>query len=106
MAAMGAGHLIAFAHAGVEGSQAHFGGHGGCGAGKQKKHTEGCPHFASALVGPARKRDWNNPGFDSEASACLSFRTLGYGTNLPRNICPRMDTVPLRSATPRQLRKM
>src|SRR5215475_2131118 len=55
---------------------------------------------------PARKRDRNIPGFNDDVSAWLSFRTLRCGTNQRRNIRPRMDTVPLRSEAPRQLREM
>src|SRR5262245_9091879 len=53
MAAMGAGHLIALADAGIEGSQACFGSHGGYVAGKQQDYTKyRCSHRWSAWLAP------------------------------------------------------
>src|SRR4030095_974032 len=56
MGAMGAGHFTALADAGIERSQACFGGHSGYVAGKQQDYTKyRCSHRLSAWVGPCQQ---------------------------------------------------
>src|SRR6476620_11803972 len=95
MAAVGAGHLTAFAHPGIERSQAGL-GPGETAAAQQQGHTQyRASHCLPASSAPQSQRGWNNASCSNGERAWLAFGTLSGGTNLRRNIRPRDATVPL-----------
>src|SRR5438552_1107103 len=82
MAAMGAGHLIALADAGIERSQACFGGHGAYVAGKQQDYTKyRCSHCWSA---------WSAPPANANGTTQVSGMEREHGSHSARNRAERI----------------